>query len=100
MFIDFLFELRRAKLAVGLPEAVALARALALGLHGSSLEQFYLVSRAILVHRESDLDKFDVAFAHHFRDVAGDAENIGKEFLEWLEDVAHRPDKTELERAL
>jgi uncharacterized protein with von Willebrand factor type A (vWA) domain len=100
MFVDFLYELRAAKLPVGLQEAVTLARALALGLHESSLEQFYFVSRAILVHREADLDRFDVVFANHFRGAQSDARVIGEEFLAWLAEAAARPSKTELERAL
>src|SRR6266567_9078694 len=66
MFVDFLHELRKNKVPVGMQEAVSLARALSLGLHDSSLEGFYLLARSILVHRETHLDAFDVAFAEHF----------------------------------
>ncbi len=52
MFIEFLYDLRRAKVPVGTTEAVALAEALARGLHENSLEGFYYIARAILVHRE------------------------------------------------
>ncbi|HEX4340669.1 MAG TPA: VWA domain-containing protein [Polyangiaceae bacterium] len=45
---------------------------MALGLHGSTLDGFYRLSRSLLVHRESDLDRFDQAFSAHFRGVDTD----------------------------
>jgi uncharacterized protein with von Willebrand factor type A (vWA) domain len=100
VFIDFIYELRRNKVPVGMQEAVALARALALGLHDSSLEGFYFVARSILVHRESHLDSFDVAFASHFRGVAEGAKKIHAELLDWLRDPMMRKELTDEERAL
>lgn len=100
MFIDFIYDLRQNKVPVGLQEAVALARALALGLHENSLEGFYFVARSILVHRESHLDAFDVAFAAHFRGIAADAKKIHAELLEWLRDPLLRKELTDEERAL
>ena len=50
MFVPFLFELRKRKVKVGLQEATALARALTMGLHDSSLDGFYHVARALCVH--------------------------------------------------
>ena len=49
MFVDFLYELRRAGVRVGAQEALALADALAKRLHGESLDGFYDVARAVLV---------------------------------------------------
>src|SRR5262249_18282042 len=100
MFIDFLYELRKNKVPVGTQEAVALARALAVGLHDSSLEGFYFLARSILVHREAHLDPFDVAFAPHFRGVHVDAKASTDELLAWLKDPAARPALTDEERAL
>jgi len=100
VFIDFIYELRRNKVPVGMQEAVALARALGVGLHDSSLDGFYFVARSILVHRESHLDAFDVAFASHFRGVAADAKKIHAELLEWLRDPRERKELTDEERAL
>ncbi len=100
MFIDFLYELRRNKVPVGLQEAVALARALALGLHESSLDGFYFLARSILVHRDAHLDPFDVAFAAHFRGIHIDAKKIADELLQWLRHPAERPQLTDEERAL
>src|SRR5205085_2594739 len=68
MFVPFLYELRDRGVRVGAQEALSLAQALALELHRGILDGFYEVARALCVHREQDLDAFDRAFAHHFRD--------------------------------
>ena len=59
--VPFLYELRKWKLKAGIQEVVGLAKAVSLGLHGS-LDGFYYVARSLMVHRESDLDRFDEAF--------------------------------------
>jgi uncharacterized protein with von Willebrand factor type A (vWA) domain len=100
MFIEFLYELRKNKVPVGMQEAVALARALSIGLHDSSLDGFYFLARSILIHREGHLDPFDVAFAAHFRGVHADAKAIADELLAWLKNPAERPKLTDEERAL
>ncbi|MEZ4301770.1 MAG: hypothetical protein R3B70_42940 [Polyangiaceae bacterium] len=69
MFVDFIYELRARKVPVGAQEAVALARALAAGLHESSLEGLYHVARALCVHSETHLDDFDLAFSKYFRGI-------------------------------
>lgn len=86
MFVDFIYELRGRKVPVGTQEAVALAKALSLGLHDSSLDGFYYVARSILVHDEKHLDDFDVAFAAHFRGVQIEAKKIAEELYDWLKD--------------
>jgi len=98
MFIDFIYELRERKIPVGTQEAVALARALSLGLHGSSLEGFYDVSRALLVHHEKHLDDFDMVFGAHFRGIPIEAKAIAEELLEWLKDPVRMRELTEDER--
>src|SRR5580693_5980278 len=84
MFVDFLYALRDRNVPVGAQEAVALAKALESGLHDSSLDGFYHVARALLVHSEAHLDDFDVAFAQHFRGIYADAKKITDELLDWL----------------
>jgi uncharacterized protein with von Willebrand factor type A (vWA) domain len=86
MFIDFLYELRGRKVPVGAQEAVALAQAMSMGLHDASLDGFYEVSRALLIHDEKYLDDFDLVFASHFRGVAIEAKAIAEELLSWLRD--------------
>src|SRR6476619_234844 len=89
-FVPFLYELRARKVKVGPQEATALAKALVLGLHESSLDGFYHVARAICVHRESDLDKFDEAFLAHFRGIETKSLELVHEIEAWLEDPANR----------
>jgi hypothetical protein len=69
LLVPFLYELRKRQLKVGTEELVSLAKGMALGLHGSTLDGFYRLSRSLLVHRESDLDRFDQAFSAHFRGI-------------------------------
>jgi hypothetical protein len=101
MFVEFLYELRRRKVPVGTHEAVALARALEAGLHDSSLDGFYHVARALLVHSESHLDAFDQAFLAHFHGVENAGLRLTEELLEWLKDARkRRPDLTPEEAEL
>lgn len=100
MFVEFLYELRQNGVPVGLQEAIGLGRALSLGLHDSSLDGFYYVARSILIHRETHLDAFDVAFAKCFRGVEVDARTITDELMQWLKDARARPTLTDEERAL
>ncbi len=99
MIVPFLYALRRRKLPVGTQEVVNLARALSLGIHESSLEGFYEVARALLVHSEQHLDEFDLAFAEHFRGVTFDALKITEEIRGWLEEVQKLRELTEEEKA-
>lgn len=89
-FIPFLYELRARKVKVGAQEAVALAKALVMGLHDSSLDGFYHVARALCVHRESDLDAFDQAFLAHFKGIEGKSLELVSELEAWLADPANR----------
>ena len=90
MFVPFLYELRRRGVPVGAQEAVALASALEQGLHESSLDGFYHVARALLVHRETHLDAFDEAFLAHFRGIEPKSVAIRDEILDWLREAAQR----------
>lgn len=89
-FVPFLYELRARKVKVGAQEALALAKALVMGLHDSSLDGFYHVARAICVHRESDLDAFDEAFLAHFKGITKESIELVAEIDEWLKDPANR----------
>ncbi|HVY47775.1 MAG TPA: VWA domain-containing protein [Minicystis sp.] len=99
MFVDFLYELRARKVPVGAQEAVALGRALALGMHDQSLDGFYTVARCLLVHDESQLDAFDEAFLAHFKGIHVEAKKIAEELLEWLKDPIKMRELSEEERA-
>ncbi|MBE7478738.1 MAG: VWA domain-containing protein [Polyangiaceae bacterium] len=99
LVVPFLYELRARRLPVGAQEAVQLARALALGLHENSLDGFYYVSRALMVHRESDLDKFDEAFLSHFKGVVFETTSFLKELEDWLKDPKILQGLTEEQKA-
>jgi len=58
LLVPFLYELRKRQLKVGTEELVSLAKGMALGLHGNTLDGFYRLSRSLLVHREGDLDRY------------------------------------------
>lgn len=94
VFVPFLYELRQRKVKVGLQEATALARALVLGLHDSSLDGFYHVARALCVHREADLDGFDQAFSAHFRGIEVASAALLSELDDWLKNARERSDLT------
>ena len=101
LVVPFLYALRSRGVPVGAQEAVALAEALGHGLHNSSLDRFYHVARAVMVHSERHLDAFDQAFSAHFRGVDVPAAAIHDELLEWLKQAAgQRPELTDEERAL
>ncbi|MBM4782489.1 MAG: VWA domain-containing protein [Archangiaceae bacterium] len=101
MFVPFLYELRSRKVPVGATEAVALGQALVQGLHDSSLEGFYFVARALLIHDEKHLDAFDQAFAKYFQGIESSAMEITEQLLEWVRE-AKQPDRmlTPEEKAL
>ncbi len=86
LVVPFLYELRNKRLKVGAQEAVQLARALELGLHRNTLDGFYYLARALLVHSEADLDKFDEAFLAHFQGIVTEAAKLVDELEEWLKD--------------
>jgi uncharacterized protein with von Willebrand factor type A (vWA) domain len=69
-------------LRVGTSEVVALAKGLSLGLHRSSLDGFYHLARALLVHREGELDRFDQAFLAHFRGIEAKVDALWDELGE------------------
>ena len=98
-FVPFLFELRARKVKVGAQEAMSLARALAMGLHDSSLDGFYHVARALCVHREGDLDAFDQAFSSHFKGIASSSIEMLDALEEWLKDAKQKGELTAEELA-
>jgi uncharacterized protein with von Willebrand factor type A (vWA) domain len=97
--VPFLYALRARRMPVGAQEAVQLARALSLGLHQNSLDGFYFVARALIVHRESDLDKFDEAFLSHFKGVVFETASALKDLEEWLKDPKILEGLTEEQKA-
>ncbi|MEM1418970.1 MAG: 4'-phosphopantetheinyl transferase superfamily protein, partial [Myxococcota bacterium] len=101
MFVPFLYQLRELGVPVGTGEAVALAQALRLGLHEQSLDQFYYVSRSLLVHEERYLDPFDQAFLKVFKGIEIEAQKLKDELFDWLREAKKiEGELSEEERAL
>lgn len=101
MFVPFLYRLRQHGVPVGTQEALALAKAMAYGLHDSSLDGFYYTARSLCVHDEGHLDAFDQAFLAEFRGIEGKHIQLKEELLQWLQDAKLRPeDLSEEEKKL
>ena len=86
MLIDFLFELRAKKVPVSTHEWMALMKAMALGLHESSLDGFYRLCRTICVKDIALYDAYDEAFLAYFKDVHTASLQLTKDLLDWLSD--------------
>jgi len=100
MLIDFFYTLRAAKLPVSVKEFLMLLEALQAGVVGPnsgqpspdgeetnaacSIDDFYYLSRTVLVKDEKHYDKFDRAFAAYFKGVEMLADFTKEIPLEWL----------------
>ena len=84
MFSQFFFALRGADVPVSLREYLDLMAALDRGLAQYQVEDFYFLSRALLVKDERHLDRFDQVFGHVFR---------GLEPPDFEEDYAEIPEE-------
>ncbi len=67
MFMTFFSELRSAGVPVTLREYLSLMEALDADLASRRVDDFYYLSRALLVKDERNLDKFDRVFGHVFK---------------------------------
>lgn len=95
MFISFFYDLRKAGLPVSLNEYLALMEAMKAGIAGYAVDDFYYLSRAILVKDERNLDKFDRVFASLFKGLAGGDVVTGADLTaaipeEWLRRLAEK----------
>ena len=94
MLIDFFYTLRSAKLPVSAHEMLSLLEALRAGVVGPKsdtkgegawkIDDFYFLSRAIMVKDEKHYDKFDRAFGAYFKGVEMVADFTKDIPLEWL----------------
>ncbi|MEO5658339.1 MAG: VWA domain-containing protein [Polaromonas sp.] len=101
MLIDFFYSLRSARLPVSVKEFLMLLEALQAGVVGPNsgkpdapgkegsegaykIEDFYYLSRTVLVKDEKHYDKFDRAFAAYFKGVEMIADFTQDIPLEWL----------------
>ncbi|AQG79752.1 vWA domain-containing protein [Spirosoma montaniterrae] len=68
MFLDFFLLLRQHALPVTLPEYLTLLSALRSDVGGTSVEDFYFLSKTTLVKHEQHLDLFDRLFGEYVTD--------------------------------
>jgi len=94
MFTSFFYELRKAQVPVSLKEYLALMEAMQAGVAGYSVDDFYYLSRTVLVKDERNLDRFDQVFGHVFKGLEGRAmtaeELIAQIPEEWLRKLAEK----------
>jgi uncharacterized protein len=90
VLIDFLEQLRAHRLPVSTKELLALLEALEAGVIGPSLDDFYYLSRTVLIKDEKHYDRFDRAFAAYFKGVEAVAGSEGTIPEEWLRQSAAR----------
>ena len=90
MLVDFFLHLKARQLPVSTKELLALLEALQARLVGASLDDFYLLARAILVKDEALYDRFDRAFGEYFKGVEALPGLEAMIPAEWLELAAKR----------
>jgi uncharacterized protein with von Willebrand factor type A (vWA) domain len=91
MLIPFFFKLREAGVPVSITEFLTLLEALEARVADPSAEDFYYLSRTCLVKDERHFDRFDRAFAAHFKG----AEELFESMMatipdEWLRRMGER----------
>src|SRR5260370_6418828 len=103
MFLSYFGALRQAHVPVTPREYLVLMQALEQDLADHSVEDFYHLSRALLVKDERNLDKFDVVFAAAFKGIVSLSQAVERIEIpeEWLRKLAERylspEEKAELE---
>ncbi len=92
MFVNFFHELREAGIPVSLREYLSLLEALEADLAGKRVEDFYYLSRAVLVKDERNLDRFDRVFGHVFEglELMSEATETAEIPEEWLRKLAEK----------
>lgn len=98
MIVSLVTQLRAQGVRIGIQELVSLGLALKKGLHENSIEQFYYVSRAILIHDEAHLDDFDQVFGNLFRDLPLITKLLLDDLERWLQDPLSRPELSDARR--
>jgi len=93
MLLHFFTALREAKVPVTLREYLNLMDGLRNDLAGTSVEDFYFLSRAVLVKDERNLDKFDRVFGSVFKGLeSAGIDGVAAEEIpqEWLRKLAEK----------
>jgi uncharacterized protein with von Willebrand factor type A (vWA) domain len=92
MFLQFFTALRDAEVPVTLREYLTLMEALDKDLAEKSVDDFYYLSRALLVKDERNLDRFDRVFGATFKGLETLLEGLEKAEIpaEWLKKMAEK----------
>jgi uncharacterized protein with von Willebrand factor type A (vWA) domain len=99
MLVRFFLLLKSAGVPVTITELMTLLEALARGLGLASAERFYHLARTCLVKDERYYDRFDRAFAAHFKGAEEIFAQLARELpADWLEKILVR-DLSEEEKA-
>jgi uncharacterized protein with von Willebrand factor type A (vWA) domain len=99
MLVRFFLLLKSAGVPVSITELLTLLEALKVGLGEISAERFYHLARTCLVKDERHYDRFDRAFAAHFKGAEDLFKLLSRELpADWLEKMAVR-DLTDAEKA-
>ena len=99
MLVRFFLLLRSAGVPATITELMTLLEALARGLGLASAERFYHLARICLVKDERYYDRFDRAFAAHFKGAEDIFAHLSQELpADWLEKILVR-DLTDEEKA-
>lgn len=96
MFLPFFRALRAAKIPVSLREFLDLLEAVSKGLPAYRAEQFYYLSRSILVKDERHFDRFDQVFSTVFKGIGDgfiEPKDIPEEWLQRLAELHLSPDE-------
>ena len=89
MFFNFMDELRAAGIPASLKEHLALLEALDAEVIEQQPEQFYYLSRAVLVKDEALLDRFDQVFNKVFKGLFSEYGTKENEIpSDWLKAIA------------
>src|SRR3984893_2249537 len=99
MLVKFFFLLRKTGVPVSITELLTLLEALKAGLGDLSAERFYYLARTCLVKDEKFYDRYDRAFAAHFKGIEDAFAMLERQLpADWLEKLAVR-DFTDEEKA-
>jgi uncharacterized protein with von Willebrand factor type A (vWA) domain len=104
MLTRFFYTLRDAGVPVSVTEYLTLLEALQARVAQYSVDDFYFLARAALVKDEKHFDRYDRAFAHHFKGIEQAFEALQKQLPEdWLRQLTQRhftPEEMEKIKAL
>lgn len=90
MFLRFFAELRAARTPVSLRDYLTLLEAMQADVIERSVDDFYVLSRAVLIKDERHLDAFDRVFAQVFKGVVNPADPAAAIPEEWLQRLTER----------